>query len=196
MNRILEVNMNTLFPVILSVPENKQQLRGRERVAFLSRFARRAVERSSRKIGVRLDRLEKDEKGAPLPSGGVHWSISHKPECVAGVVSLEKVGIDIEKFRPYSKGLEKKVADIKEWKLYQSDRSELLFRYWTAKEAVLKAEGMGLSGLSACKVIKIIDETNLIVSFRNQNRLIEHFFFKNHVAAIVKDNYRVEWTIQ
>ncbi len=188
--------MDTLFPVILSVPENKQKLRGRERVAFLSRFARHAVEQSSQKIGVHLDPLEKDEKGAPLPSGGVYWSISHKPEYVTGVVSLEKVGIDIEKIRPYSNGLEKKVADIKEWKLDTRDRSELLFRYWTAKEAVLKAEGMGLSGLSACKIIKIIDETNLIVSFRNHDRLIEHLFFKNHVAAIVKDTYRVEWTIQ
>jgi len=188
--------MDTLFPFILSVPEKKQQLRGRERVAFLSQFARRAVERSSQKIGVRLDHLKKGEKGAPLPSGGYHWSISHKPEYVIGVVSSEKVGIDIEKFRPYSKGLEKKVGDINEWKLSKSDRSELLFRYWTAKEAVLKTEGVGLSGLSACKVVKIIDETNLIISFRNQNRLIEHFFFKNHVAAIVKDNYRIEWTVQ
>ncbi len=188
--------MDTLFPFILSVPEKKQQLRGRERVAFLSRFARRAVERSSQKTGVRLGHFNKDEKGVPLPSGEYHWSISHKPEYVTGVVSLEKIGIDIEKLRPYSKGLEKKVADIKEWNLCKSDRSELLFRYWTAKEAVLKAEGMGLSGLSACKVVKVIDETNLIVNFRNQNRLIEHFFCKNHVAAIVKDNHRVEWTVQ
>ena len=136
MNLILTVNMDTLFPFILSVPEKKQQLRGRERVAFLSRFARRAVERSSQKTGVRLGHFNKDEKGVPLPSGEYHWSISHKPEYVTGVVSLEKIGIDIEKLRPYSKGLEKKVADIKEWNLCKSDRSELLFRYWTAKEAV------------------------------------------------------------
>jgi 4'-phosphopantetheinyl transferase len=188
--------MDTLFPVILSVPQKKQQLKGRERVAFLSRLARCAVERSSQKTGSPIGCLKKDGKGAPIPSGVVHWSISHKPEYVIGVVSPIKIGIDIEKFRPYSQGLEKKVADLQEWELSNSDRSELLFRYWTAKEAVLKSEGMGLSGLSACKVVKVIDKTNLIVSFQNKNRVIEHYFFKNHVAAIVKDQYRVEWTVE
>jgi 4'-phosphopantetheinyl transferase len=188
--------MDILFPVILSVPPEKKQLRGRERVAFLSQLARCAVERSSQKTGIRISCLKKDEKGIPIPSDGVHWSISHKPEYVIGVVSLKKIGIDIEKFRTYSTGLERKVADLQEWKLYKSDRSELLFRYWTAKEAVLKAEGIGLSGLSACKIVKVIDETNLIANFQNQNRIVEHFFFKNHVAAIVKNNYRVEWTLQ
>lgn len=188
--------MDTLFPFILSVPHEKQQLRGRERVSYLSRLARSAVECSSQKTGTPIGCLQKDNKGVPIPSGGIHWSISHKPEYVIGVVSPEKIGIDIEKFRPYSQGLEKKVADRQEWELSKTNRSELLFRYWTAKEAVLKSEGMGLSGLSACKVVKVIDQTNLIVSFQNQNRVIEHFFFKNHVAAIVKDHYRVEWTVQ
>jgi len=187
--------MGTLFPVILSVPPEKQQLRGRERVAYLSRLARSAVECSSRKTGTPIGCLQKDDKGVPIPIGGIHWSVSHKPEYVTGVVSPEKIGIDIEKFRPYSQGLEKKVADLQEWELSKTDRSELLFRYWTAKEAVLKAEGLGLSGLSACKVVKVIDQTNLIVTFQSHNRLIEHFFFKNHVAAIVKDYHRVEWTV-
>jgi 4'-phosphopantetheinyl transferase len=188
--------MNTLFPVILSVPSEKQQLKGREKVLFLSQYARFAAERSAKKNGISLAGFTKNEQGMPLPSMGYYWSISHKPEYVAGVVSVKKIGIDIEKIRPYSTGLEKKVADEKEWSLYQLDRSELLFRYWTAKEAVLKIAGIGLAGLSSCKIKKNTSENHMIVLFQNHEYHIEHIKFDNHVAAITAgDDTRIEWAV-
>lgn len=195
--------MDTLFPVILSVPPDKQQLKGREKVHFLSRYARVAAERSAKKSGIRLTEFIKNPKGVPLPAKGYRWSVSHKPEYVAGVVFRGKIGIDIEKIRPYSAGLEKKVADEKEWALYpidrldrldQFDRSELLFRYWTAKEAVLKLMGIGLAGLSSCKIQKGTSGNHMTVRFQDQNFQVEHIAFDNHIAAIVTDHRtRIEW---
>ncbi len=189
-------NMDTLFPVILSVPPEKQQLNGREKVVFLSQYARIAAERSAEKTGFRLAEFPKNKKGTPLPVLGYHWSVSHKPEYVAGVVSRKQIGIDIEKIRPYSTGLEKKVADETEWALYPTDRSELLFRYWTAKEAVLKTMGIGLAGLSSCKIRKNNSKNHMTVQFQDHDYQIAHFAFDNHVAAIVThDNTRIEWIL-
>jgi len=189
------MNMDTLFPVILSVPPEKQQLKGRDKVHFLSQYARTAAEQSAEKAGICCTGFPKNEKGMPLPSLGYYWSISHKPEYVAGVVSAQKIGIDIERIRPYSAGLEKKVADENEWSLYPLDRSELLFHYWTAKEAVLKIVGIGLAGLSACKIQKPASQDHMVVLFQDQKYLIKHIAFDNHVAAIVTDQgTRIEWT--
>lgn len=188
--------MNILFPVIQAVPPDKRLLKGREKVRFLSQYARAAAERSAEKAGIAIRQFSKDGKGTPLPSGGSYWSISHKPEYVAGVVSPNRIGIDIEKIRPYTKGLEKKVAAEKEWALYSLDRSELLFRFWTAKEAVLKTVGIGLAGLSACEIRKGPTRDTMTVRFENQDFYIQHLLFDNHVAAIVKEkDSRIEWTV-
>jgi 4'-phosphopantetheinyl transferase len=188
--------MMTLFPVILAVPPDKQKLKGREKVGFLSRYARIASEQSAARSGIRLGGLEKNGNGVPLPSGGVYWSVSHKPLYVAGVVSREPIGIDIERIRTYTKGLEKKVADDSEWALVPRDRSELLFRFWTAKEAVLKQEGVGLAGLSACKIVADAAESGMTLRFRDQDFQVAHITFDNHIAAIVKQsNTRIQWII-
>ncbi|MFH2065635.1 MAG: 4'-phosphopantetheinyl transferase superfamily protein [Pseudomonadota bacterium] len=186
--------MDTLFPVILSVPPDKQQLKGREKVHFLSHYARVAAERSAKKSGIRLAEFIKNPKGVPLPAKGYWWSVSHKPEYVAGVVSRGKIGIDLEKIRPYTAGLEKKVADEAEWAIYPVARSDLLFRYWTAKEAVLKLMGIGLAGLSSCKIQKETSDNHMTVRFQDQRFQVEHITFDNHIAAVVTDDHaRIEW---
>jgi 4'-phosphopantetheinyl transferase len=189
--------MTTIFPVILSVPEKKQPPRGRERVAFLSSLARQALEVSARKSGVSLsaEDFPKDENGAPLPVNGYFWSISHKPEYVAGVVSPQKIGIDIEKIEPRQPALFKKVADKSEWDLGDEDSWHLFFRYWTAKEAVLKAAGIGLKDLSKCKIIQIKDDTHLIIQYLDRKWDIEHFFFNRHIASIVNNTPDIQWIL-
>jgi len=193
--RILKkVDQNTkkvaLFPVILQVPFKKKQLKGKEQVAYLSRHARRALQMSAQKSGIFLRTLLKNENGAPLPVDGNFWSLTHKPEYVAGVVASTSTGIDIERIRPCSASLFRKVADDREWGLV-----ELFFRYWTSKEAVLKAAGIGLVGLSECRVVKVIDKKNLIINFRNKNWQIENFFFQGHIASVAHNLCRIKWTL-
>jgi 4'-phosphopantetheinyl transferase len=185
----------TLFPVILEVPSQKKQLKGKEQGAYLSRHARRALEISAQKSGIFVRNLLKDENGAPLPIDGNFWSLTHKPEYVAGVVAPTRTGIDIEKIRPCSASLFRKIANERERGLADSDPMELFFRYWTSKEAVLKAVGTGLKGLSKCRVIKVIDGNNLIINCNDKQWYIENFFFEGHIASVVNDLCNIKWTL-
>ena len=94
---ITSVEHQTVYPVIMAVAETVKDLTPKERVKFLSRQARRALEISAEKSRVRLGKLEQDERNAPLPFDGIYWSITHKTEYVGGVIAPYPVGIDIEK---------------------------------------------------------------------------------------------------
>lgn len=185
----------TLFPVILPVPKQSIRAAGREKTRALSRLARQAVMVSAEKSGVRLNEIKKDENGVPLPSGGTHWSLSHKERYVCAVAAPQKIGIDIEAVQPRSERLFKKIADETEWHLAGDPRWRVFFRYWTAKEATLKATGSGLSGLSDCRIEKVIDEYRLTVFHRGRLWGIEHTFFNSHIASVVTNGCQVEWCI-
>ncbi len=192
----MDTNQNRdIYPVILAVPDKNRRLTGREMVVSLSNHARRALEISARKSSVHLSDLLKDENGVPLPFDGNYWSLTHKPTYVGGVIASTRIGIDIEKIRPCSKGLFRKTAHDREWTLSDTDPFKLFYRYWTSKESVLKASGTGIRDLSKCRIVRIIDDYNLIVDYDERKWLIEHFFFDNHIASVVKNNCDVEWTL-
>jgi 4'-phosphopantetheinyl transferase len=84
----------------------------------------------------------------PFLSSGIKFNISHSEDFVVCVVSNScDVGVDIERIRPIS------VYDFKaqmtegEWNyvLQQSDLTIAFYKYWTAKESVIKADGRGLN---------------------------------------------------
>lgn len=187
----------TLFPVILPVPAEVHDFKPRDRVIYLSRHARRALNISAEKSGVRFGELVKDDTGVPQPSGGIHWSISHKTRYVCGVAAPLPIGIDVERVRNFSEGLFQKTATEQEWALadMKSESVRAFFRVWTAKEAVLKATGIGIKDLLKCRVDRIVDDNHLQIQYDGQDWLIEHFFFNNHVASIVKSSFQIEWII-
>ncbi len=135
--------MDILFPVILSVPMKKQQLKGKEKVLFLSQLARSAVKRSAEKNNICIDDLKKDENGAPLPSFGHNWSISHKPEYVTGVVSKKPIGIDLEKSdRKVSFGISRHICTPSELDWVKQDEAgadSRLKMIFSSKESIYKA---------------------------------------------------------
>ncbi len=189
-----KIQNRLIHPVILVVPDKKRQLTGREKVSFLSRHARRALEISAQKSRIQLGDLKKDENGVPLPFNGNYWSITHKTGYVAGVIAREKIGIDIEKIRPFKEALYRKTAHDREWGLSDADKIILFFRYWTSKESVLKASGTGIRDLLKCRIERIIDDNRLVINYKEQRWHIEHFYFNGHIASVVKNNVDVEWT--
>ncbi|MFO7667404.1 MAG: 4'-phosphopantetheinyl transferase superfamily protein [Desulfobacterales bacterium] len=184
-----------IFPVILAVPENEKNLNGRKKVEALSARARFALEISSIKSGVNIGRLTKNEDGAPVPFDGNFWSVTHKSEYVGGVIARRETGIDIEKIKPCSKALCNKIAEPREWALSDSDREILFFRFWTSKEAVLKAAGTGIIGLSGCRIEKILSDNSLIVNYNGRIWEIRHYFFGTHIASVVSNGLDIEWTL-
>jgi 4'-phosphopantetheinyl transferase len=188
----------TLFPVILPVPAEVRDYQPRDRMIYLSRHARQALKLAAEKSGVHCGPLVKDDNGVPQPFDGIHWSISHKTRYVCGVVAPLPIGIDIERVRHFSEGLYQKTATDREWALadMQTDSVMAFFRYWTAKEAVLKATGIGIKDLLKCRVQHIFDDHRLQIQYDGQDWLIEHFFFNDHVASIVKSSFQIEWIVE
>ena len=184
-----------IYPIILKVPDEKQALSGKDSMRFLRQYARQAVVSSAQKNGIDLTVLESDRNGAPVSSNGVYWSLSHKPGYVAGVISDNQIGIDIEPIRPVSRGVFDRVIDNDERHLADRLSDALFFRYWTAKEAVLKAAGVGLKGLSKCKIQRIIDATTLIIFFQQMHWTVEHAYLDNHVASVVRRGKDIQWII-
>ena len=195
-NPIPDTRYPIIYPAILAVPDKEQQLKGREKVSFLSKHARKALEISAKKSHVQLRNLKKDEKGVPLPFNGNYWSLTHKLKYVAAVIASAPIGIDIEKIRSCSKALFRKTARDSEWELSDTDPFILFYRYWTSKESVLKASGTGIRDLSKCRIMRIINDNHLVIDYRNQEWLIEHFYFDEHIASVVKNDFNVEWTNQ
>jgi 4'-phosphopantetheinyl transferase len=185
----------TLFPVVLSVAEADRNLSGAERVVRLSRIAREALRLSAEKSGVVLGKLIKDEDDVPYPSNGNYWSLSHKPEYVAAVVSDKAIGIDIDEIRPRQESAFDLVAGEEEWKLGKDRSWETFFRYWTAKEAALKAIGIGMSGLKKCRVVSIPDENHILLDYQDHIFQIEQLYYQNHIVSILKDDNEIQWVI-
>jgi 4'-phosphopantetheinyl transferase len=196
---VLESTRNQiLHPVILPVPEQVQKFKPKDRVIFLSRHARRALARSADRSAIHPGELLKNENGMPLPFDGTFWSITHKTHYVGGVVSPTPIGIDIERIRDFSRGLFRKTAADQEWALANTEEKSLLtfFRFWTSKEAVLKATGIGIKDLLKCQVHQIPDERHLVIHYEGKDWLIEHFFFDRHIASIVQNSFHIDWAVE
>lgn len=183
-----------IYPVVMAVPAADRRLRGRDKVAALSRHARTALVHAARRANLVLGALDKNDRGAPLPSNGVFWSLSHKIGWVAAVAAPVAVGIDIETVRPYRAGLEQRIADEYEWQLAGQIDKRLFFRYWTAKEAVLKAIGVGITGLSRCRITAIVDSERLRIEYDTTAWAVHHHgVADDHLAAVAIRCGRPVW---
>ncbi|HMS83903.1 MAG TPA: 4'-phosphopantetheinyl transferase superfamily protein [Nitrospira sp.] len=98
---------------------------------------------------------------------GITFNLSHShTRALIAVSKVQEVGIDLEAVRP---GVE--VVKLSEryftpaehtviTQATEDQRAMTFFRYWVAKEAVLKAQGIGLRGLSDCAVVLDTDRLN------------------------------------
>ncbi len=185
-----------IYPVILPVPPDARSLPPQRRVRFLSRHAREALRLSAERMHVELGALEKDSRGAPLPFKGNFWSLTHKPGYVGGVVAPTVVGLDLEQVRPCSPALFRKTASEQEWALTaDGDKLQTFFRYWTAKEAVLKTGGEGIKDLSRCRVARVESSSRLLVDYAGQGWPVDQFFFDGHVASVANRGCRLDWIL-
>lgn len=108
------------------------------------------------------------------------FNLSHSKDVVTYIISDKyEVGIDIE-----YKGKERSFVEIAKTcftkdESYQVEISEnksaVFYKIWTAKEAVLKADGIGLmGGIKSINVADIIKQNETIVNFRKSIYLINN----------------------
>ena len=96
---------------------------------------------------------QEEEGGRPLPKDGWHWSVTHDAHFVAAVVAQVPVGIDTEQITLRRREMIERILDGSERDLLEGNGEALAFtRAWCAKESVLKATGIGIGGLSRCKI--------------------------------------------
>ncbi len=115
----------------------------------------------SEKTGIAAESLAffADENGKPyLEDNGYHFSISHSGDIAAVAVNKENsVGIDVEKIKPVSAGVAKRIFSerdicfvfgsnmIPEEKIEESETLTRFFKVWTYKEAFVKMTGEGIT---------------------------------------------------
>jgi 4'-phosphopantetheinyl transferase len=95
-----------------------------------------------------LNKISYNEEGKPLMEG-ISFSISHSQDLVACAFSATgNIGLDVEYPRNIERDYFRHCFNDQEWTLIQEDKSSHTFyQYWTQKEAILKANGLGLAHL-------------------------------------------------
>ena len=121
-------------------------------------------------IGPDVVEMYRSEAGKPRltrklrdqPAIGFNMSHAHGRAFVA-VSKGQEVGVDLERIRSdveVTKLSERYFAPSERATIMQSTQKQRVarfFRYWVAKEAVLKAQGVGLRALSQCEILMAAD---------------------------------------
>ena len=88
------------------------------------------------------------EKPRLISPQGVFFNISHSGAWTVAAVSDSEVGVDVQQVKPVDMRLAKRFFTAEEWRRIEEagdGATELFYRFWTVKEAYLKALGTGLS---------------------------------------------------
>lgn len=117
-----------------------------------------------------------NDYGKPYLDGGPFFSISHCKEGIAVVVAENEVGIDIESIRKADADLIARTMNEQERLAIRNDRD--FTRLWTQKEALVKAQGVGIHSFEQLQ--KIVEESKgwSVESFENE-KYIYSIAYKN-----------------
>ena len=109
------------------------------------------LEQGLQRIGIAEYSLTYGEHGKPYlaDNKNVFFSLSHSDTLAVCVLYKQEIGLDVQKIKPVSDELIKKVTTQTEYDYLMScgkeERKLLFFRLWTAKESYLKYLGTGFS---------------------------------------------------
>ena len=183
-----------LQPVLVPIPV-VEGLTTPQRVQQQRDYARHALRLCAGLCDAPADGWLQSPDGVPLPAYGYHWSISHKKRWAAAVIADHAVGIDIEHIAPRRHDLCDAVGGEDEWRLLGNRSWHSFFRLFTAKEATLKANGVGIGYLSQCRLLEVADDRHVVTRYDGQEWRVEHFEHDGHLAAITCGDEGVTWLV-
>jgi 4'-phosphopantetheinyl transferase len=111
-----------------------------------------------------------NEYGKPYLENGPYFSISHCKEGIAVAVSEHPIGIDIESIRHVDDDLVSRVMNNQELAQIVSTKEppRIFTRLWTQKEAIVKAQGTGITSFDQLQTI-LGDKQWSLETFENAN---------------------------
>lgn len=181
--RILDCN--SVQPVLVEILPIAPA-RSADAVQFQRDAARRALTLCARQRGAPPTGWSQSPDGAPLPNDGWHWSVSHKRRWAGAVIDRGRIGIDIESIIPRTTELFDEIATRGEWERIGGRTWDHFFLAWTAKEATLKANGLGIGAIRECTVVGGAPSKNDAMTLELQGRPwhVEYAHFDDHVVAV------------
>lgn len=183
----------TLHPVLVPVPLDAQA-RTPEQVQAQRDAAQRALAHCAALCRAPTGGWQKNADNVPVPNEGFYWSVSHKREWAAAVIADHPVGIDIEKIAPRRDELVlDELAGDEEWAIIGDRSWDSFFRLWTAKEATLKANGVGIGKFARCRLVGVRDDLHMELFYDNVSWHVEHFRHEDHIAALTKSGTSIVW---
>lgn len=170
----------------------------RQQAEYLGIKARDAASLSAELSGFGpFSSFPKNNEGVPESVNGLYWGVSHKTEIVAGAVSGRPVGIDVEVFRNVSDRLLARVSTVTERAMFDEycwqEPYDTFFKIWTAKEAVLKFSGAGLSGLGSCRIKKVVSVNCLTVEYQDSAYPVCLFVSGRYIVSAVSLPEKVDF---
>jgi len=195
----------TLHPVLITISP-AVAVRTPESVEQQREYAKLALSQCATLSGAPVDGWRTGADGKPLPNDGFYWSVSHKRHWAAAVIADHPVGIDIEHVLPRREALLDELATHDEWGILGDRSWHSFFRLWTAKEAVLKANGVGIGGFSTCRLLKVPNLHHMTLRCECSDRLesrshkdtswhVEHCYLSDHIAAVAYNDADIAWHI-
>ncbi len=137
-----------------SVPRYMQERIGKFRRwedAHCGLFGKLLLIEALKKYGISremLNEIQYTKYDRPFLAGGIDFNISHSGKAVVCVITQNgDIGADIEEINPIElkyftrQFTERELAIIRN----ANDSDREFYRWWTRKEAIIKADGMGLS---------------------------------------------------
>lgn len=106
-----------------------------------------------------------NEHGKPYLPNGPYFSISHCKEGIAVAIDEKPIGIDIEGIRRADEELIARVMNEEE-RVEMNDR--MFTRLWTQKEAIVKAEGVGIQSFEQLQDVRSQNTAFRIQTIENE----------------------------
>ena len=135
-----------------------------------------------------IDQLEFDQYKKPYCDGDIHFNITHSGDYVLCAFSKAgSLGIDIEHIQEVSFEHFTACFTKAEWTsiLNADNQQAAFFRYWTKKEAILKADGRGMH--ISLQSIEVITDSTLVntTQWYTQELYIQEGY-SAHIATSLK----------
>ena len=136
-------------------------------------------------MGYGLRNFAYNEYGKPYIEGGPYFSISHCKEGIAVAIDEEPIGIDIEAIRHADEALIERTMNEEErlWVMGYGLRDRAFTRLWTQKEAVLKAQGVGIESFEQLQGIRNQESGFRIQSFEKEKYIYSIAYGKLHCIS-------------